>query len=90
MSVIPHQGLIQKIAIQQNYEKKERCFYQELRERIDKKSEGRTEPLPFGGVCRLYERLVVERAKKKQFYPKATGVGHIREKLDLYAPVDDD
>ena len=90
MGVIPHQGLIQKIAIQQGYEKKERHFYQELRRQIDKKSEGRTEPLPFGAVCRLYERLVVERAKEKRFYPKANGFGHIRKKLDLYAPVDDE
>ena len=48
MGVIPHQGLIQKIAAQQSYEKKERLFYQALRKRIDEKSEGRTEPLPFG------------------------------------------
>ena len=87
MGVIPHQGLIQKIAIQQSYEKKERHFYQDLRERIDAQSEGRTEPLPFAGVCRLYERLVAERAKGKRFYPKAKGFGHIQEKLDLYAPV---
>ena len=33
-----------------------------VRERINEKSEGRTEPLPFGGVCRLYEALIVERA----------------------------
>ena len=90
MGVIPHQGLIQKLAIQQGYEKKERRFYQELRDRINEKSEGRTEPLPFAGVCRLYEALIVERAKEKRFYPKAKGFGHIREKLDLYAPVDDD
>ena len=90
MGVIPHQGLIQKIAIQQSYEKKERHFYQDLRQRIDAQSEGRTEPLPFAGVCRLYERLVAERAKGKRFYPKAKGFGHIQEKLDLYAPVDDD
>ena len=90
MGVIPHQGLIQKIAIQQGYEKKERHFYQELRGQIDKQSEGRTEPLPFAGVCRLYERLVTERAKEKRFYPKAKGFGHIQEKLDLYAPVGED
>ena len=90
IGVIPHQGLIQKIAIQQGYEKKERLFYQELRKLIDAKSEGRTEPLPFAGVCRLYERLVTERAKEKRFYPKAKGFGHIQEKLDLYAPVEED
>ena len=86
MGVIPHQGLIQKIAAQQSYEKKERLFYQALRKRIDEKSEGRTEPLPFGGVCRLYEQLATERAKEKRFYPKAKGFGHVQEKLDLYAP----
>ena len=90
MGVIPHQGLIQKLAAQQSYEKKERLFYQALRERINEKSEGRTEPLPFGGVCRLYEALIVERAKEKRFYPKAKGFGHIKEKLELYAPAAED
>ena len=37
MGVIPHQGLIQKLAAQQSYEKKKRYFYQELRERINEK-----------------------------------------------------
>ena len=87
MGVIPHQGLIQKLAAQQSYEKKERHFYQALRERINEKSEGRTAPLPFAGVCRLYEALIVERAKEKRFYPKAKGFGHLQAKLDLYAPV---
>ena len=90
MGVIPHQGLIQKLAVQQSYEKKERHFYQALRERINEKSEGRTTPLPFAGVCRLYEGLIVERAKEKRFYPKAKGFGHLQEKLDLYAPVAED
>ena len=90
IGVIPHQGLIQHLAYQQSYEKKERTFYQELRSQMDEKSEGRTEPLPFGGVTRLYERLVAERMKAKRFYPKANGFGHIQEKLDLYAPVKDD
>ena len=90
MGVIPHQGLIQKLAAQQSYEKKERHFYQALRERINEKSEGRTTPLPFAGVCRLYEALVVERAKEKRFYPKAKGFGHLQAKLDLYAPVAED
>lgn len=90
MGVIPHQGLIQKLAAQQSYEKKERHFYQALRERINEKSEGRTAPLPFGAVCRLYEALVVERVKGKRFYPKAKGFGHLQEKLDLYAPVAED
>ena len=90
MGVIPHQGLIQKLAAQQSYEKKERHFYQALRERINEKSEGRTAPLPFGAVCRLYEALIVERAKGKRFYPKAKGFGHLQEKLDLYAPVVED
>ena len=90
MGIIPHQGLIQKIAAQQSYEKKERLFYQALREQINEKSEGRIEPLPFAGVTRLYEKLVIERAKEKRFYPKAKGFGHIQEKLDLYAPVHDD
>ena len=68
IGVIPHQGLIQKLAAQQSYEKKKRLFYQALRERIDEKSEGRTTPLPFGAVCRLYEALILERAKEKRFY----------------------
>ena len=90
MGVIPHQGLIQKLAAQQSYEKKERHFYQALRERINDRSEGRTTPLPFGAVCRLYEALIVECAKERRFYPKAKGFGHLQAKLDLYAPVDDD
>lgn len=90
MGVIPHQGLIQHLAIQQGYEKKERGFYQKLRRRIDEKSEGRTEPLPFAGVCRLYEALIAERMKEKGFYPQAKGFSHIQEKLDRYAPAEDD
>ena len=90
IGVIPHQGLIQKLAAQQSYEKKKRLFYQALRERIDEKSEGRTTPLPFRGVCRFHEQLVAERAKEKRFYPKAKGFGHVPEKLALYAPVAED
>ena len=90
MGVIPHQGLIQKLAAQQSYDKKERHFYQALRERINEKSEGRMAPLPFGAVCRLYEALIVERVKEKRFYPKAKGFGHLQAKLDLYAPVAED
>ena len=90
IGVIPHQGLIQKLAAQQSYEKKKRLFYQALRERIDEKSEGRTTPLPFGAACRLYEQLVTERAKEKRFYLKAKGFGHVQAKLDLYAPVAED
>lgn len=90
IGVIPHQGLIQHLAYAQSREKKERGFYQELRRRIDERSEGRTQPLPFGAITRLYEELVAKRMKNKQFYPKAKGFGHIQEKLDLYAPVKDD
>lgn len=45
---------------------------------------GRTQPLPFGAVKRLYEALIAERNKKKAFYPKVSGTGHIQEKLDYY------
>ena len=57
---------------------------------INEKSKGRTVPLPFGAVCRRYEAFIVGYAKEKRFYPKAKGFGHVQEKLDLCAPVDDD
>ena len=90
MGVIPHQGLIQHMAHVQAYEKKERGFYQALRRQIAEKSEGRTQPLPFGSITRLYEALIAKRMKNNGFYPKAKGFGHIQEKLDYYVPDADD
>lgn len=84
VGIIPHQGLMNQMVHAESYERKERAFYKELRRRIEEKSEGRTTPLPFGGVCRLYERLVAERAKDKKFYPKADGFNHLRDKLEYY------
>lgn len=89
MGVIPHQGLIQKLAAQQSYAKKERRFYQALRERINEKLESRTAPLPLGRWAG-FMRQIVECAKEKRFYPKGKGFGYVQAKLDLYTPVAED
>ena len=83
---IPHQGLIQHMVHQQDYENKEKTFYAELQKMITNKEFERGRHLDASVKLRMYDLLVEECGREGRWKPKMEDRSHLLEKLEVYAP----